>query len=419
MKKTGFTLAELLIVLGVIGIVAALIVPAASKLVPDQNKVLYLKVNDTISTTIDGLKNNSKLYPVCSNENIDCSTHPLFNNRIPLLAQISQANDSKFREKFKDKVKLCNLLAFSFGSLDNANCSSDKYTYSDSTFANNVSFITQDGMQWIVSPYEYSYDESSHKAKYQTDIWVDLNGNAGPNCIYSENCKNPDRFKFMVAADGTIVQADPKGIMYVDTRKSYLKNKADDSIDTYTIATALNDDIGKFTYKSCGEGEKQIPTECLKNAKPDNVEYKNPDDVLCGLIFNRYRQVHNDDSKTVEIILTYPAVSDLVYTPIIKIAGVGATPEVTGPSCTIPKGSKGCRIDDQLFFDKYLSTVHPNFIPKPRVFQVPSSRGGSNYYNLIAPQDYVLDKKFDYKYIYYGSGNAKEYVSLTFSHLLP
>lgn len=253
MKKNGFTLAELVVALGVIGIITALIIPAAHKLMPDNNKVLYLKAYDTISTTIDGLKNNSKLYPICSKDNIDCASHPLFSNRKPLLAPFNVAND----DRFEGKTKLCNLLAFSFDDLNNANCKSDRYTYDASTFGNNVSFVSKNGMQWIVSPYEYSYDASS--ARFQTDIWVDINGSAEPNCIYSDACQKPDRFKFMVAADGTIVQADPKGIAYSNTRKTFTKNKADETINAANIANTLEPNLASFTYSACGEVKEEEP----------------------------------------------------------------------------------------------------------------------------------------------------------------
>lgn len=273
MKKNGFTLAELVVALGVIGIITALIVPAAHKLMPDNNKVLYLKAYDTISTTIDGLKNNSKLYPICSKDNIDCASHPLFSNRKPLLAPFNAAND----DRFEGKTKLCNLLAFSFDDLNNANCKSDRYTYDASTFGNNVSFVSKNGMQWIVSPYEYSYDAS--RARFQTDIWVDINGSAEPNCIYSDACQKPDRFKFMVAADGTIVQADPKGIAYSNTRKTFTKNKADETINSTVIASTLSSTLASFTYGACGE---------VNFDDDDGIKYGLPPGLVCKRTTKHY-----------------------------------------------------------------------------------------------------------------------------------
>ena len=52
MKKTGFTLAELLITLGIIGVIVAILVPAVNNAMPDENKAMYLKTYDTLSDTI-------------------------------------------------------------------------------------------------------------------------------------------------------------------------------------------------------------------------------------------------------------------------------------------------------------------------------------------------------------------------------
>lgn len=57
MKKSGFTLAELVITLSIVGIAAALVAPALSNLVPDKNKVRVLKYHAMIGNTIDELYN--------------------------------------------------------------------------------------------------------------------------------------------------------------------------------------------------------------------------------------------------------------------------------------------------------------------------------------------------------------------------
>lgn len=418
MKKNGFTLAELVVALGVIGIITALIVPAAHKLMPDNNKVLYLKAYDTISTTIDGLKNNSKLYPICSKDNIDCASHPLFSNRKPLLAPFNAAND----DRFEGKTKLCNLLAFSFDDLNNANCKSDRYTYDASTFDNNVSFVSKNGMQWIVSPYEYSFDAAN--ANFQTDIWVDINGSAEPNCIYSANCQKPDRFKFMVAADGTIVQADPKGIAYSNTRKTFTKNKADETINSTVIASTLSSTLASFTYGACGDVTQEepggeIPWDCINSATEADIQYINNVSTLCGLIFNPYNQEHNASGKYVEITLRYPAETELTYTPIASITYgyYGRRREVKGPSCTIPKGSTGCRINDQAIIDAAISQNQYGeaVIPTIRVQDAASPRMQTGNYNvdktryLSEPYEAVTSPMVDAKY-FYGGGNPRDYV---------
>jgi len=53
MKKFGFTLAELVITLSIIGIVSALMAPAIKDLMPDKNKVQVIQFHTLLTNTID------------------------------------------------------------------------------------------------------------------------------------------------------------------------------------------------------------------------------------------------------------------------------------------------------------------------------------------------------------------------------
>lgn len=249
MKKQGFTLAEFLMTLGVIGVVAAFLIPAISNAMPDGNKALYLKTYDTLSEAIKSLATNSRIYTVCDNtNNVDCSANPLLNVQRPIMSPLNQD------ARYQGQAKLCNLLALSFGvNTDNTSCTADAYNYSDNTFKDNLSFITKNGMQWKVAQQVYSIADGN--AQYQTDIYVDVNGNKGNNCLYSNACQKPDIFKFMVAASGEVVPADPMGRKYLETRNSLLKNDTD--IDNTTILTSLEEyktGLRNFDYTSCPGG---------------------------------------------------------------------------------------------------------------------------------------------------------------------
>ena len=246
MKKQGFTLAEFLITLGVIGVIAAFLVPAINSAMPDGNKTLYLKTYDTLSETIKSLVSNSQIYTVCDNENnVNCSANPLLNVQPPLISPLKE------NAKYSGNVKLCNLLALSFGvNENNVSCASGEYSYADNTFKNNLSYITKNGMQWKVVQQVYSIADGN--AQYQTDIYVDVNGNKGNNCLYSNDCQKPDIFKFMVAASGEVVPADPMGRKYLETRNSLLKKDAE--IDNPAILASLEEyktGLRNFVYSPC------------------------------------------------------------------------------------------------------------------------------------------------------------------------
>lgn len=62
MKKTGFTLSELLITLTVIGVVSALVLPAVSGILPDKNKAKVIKYNAMINNAINEIFSDESVY---------------------------------------------------------------------------------------------------------------------------------------------------------------------------------------------------------------------------------------------------------------------------------------------------------------------------------------------------------------------
>ena len=236
MKKHGFTLAELLIVLGIAGVVAAVILPAINGLMPDKTKINYLKVYDELGKNIKALTSDSSIFPVLLKEgstDIDVSRYPLVNNSQPLKAPF------KDDTKYSGDNKLCNLLAHTFGA---DSCSTTSYP-------DKSSFTTSNGMEWWISQTKREVDTAENKISYQTDIYVDVDSSKkSSNCMYGEDgCKNPDRFKFLLAADGRLVPADPVGVHYINTRKNLLKKKFEAEGD---VLASLDDDLLNNNYHS-------------------------------------------------------------------------------------------------------------------------------------------------------------------------
>lgn len=246
--KKGYTLAELLLTVGIIGVVTAILLPISIKLKPDKTKTGYIRVHDSISTAVRDLASDSKLFLACDRINgtdISCLDHPLFST------ETSKTTSSGYNVP-SGRTKLCRLLADELGIQQGTlNCRDSYYNYADNTFANNVSFVTKKGESVIVTT-DKSY--SGGRGTYQTDIYFDVNGTAadkGPNCIYNaQSCPKPDRYKLMVSAAGDVVAADPIGELYLNTRKNW-KNKNLTPAAGASVKAALDNDLRSFVVPSC------------------------------------------------------------------------------------------------------------------------------------------------------------------------
>ena len=62
MKKSGFTLAEILIALTIVGVVAALVAPSLHNLLPNRDKVNFLRVYNGIATVAEEIIEDSDYY---------------------------------------------------------------------------------------------------------------------------------------------------------------------------------------------------------------------------------------------------------------------------------------------------------------------------------------------------------------------
>ena len=207
MKKNAYTLAEVLICLGVIGVLAAIILPLANKYKPDPIKAMYIKTYDSIVETVNAMASNVAIYPITSN-NYDYTKAPLYNTQTIEIAGSNYGGNS---------AKFCEIFALNFATTGNVSCSSTPITYSDDSSFSTPSFTTSQGIQFVIST---STDLATN---YQTDIYFDVNGDEkGDNCIYnSETCKKPDRFKLIVSGDGHVIAADPIGEAYLKTRMNW------------------------------------------------------------------------------------------------------------------------------------------------------------------------------------------------------
>lgn len=194
-KMRGFTLAEVMITLAVLGILASIMLPAVSRVRPNENKVMFKKAYYIAERTVSELVNDENLYPEGD------GTHVGLDN-------ISEVTYNG--EKFTGNDKFCKLFAEKVNTInDSVNCVSSS---SNPTASNIPSFTTTDGIAWYMPITDFSGD------KY---ITVDVNNEKKPNCSFANNtCINPDRFEIYIEPDGKMYVKGVKEKEYLSSNKS-------------------------------------------------------------------------------------------------------------------------------------------------------------------------------------------------------
>ena len=244
--KKAFTLAEILIALGIIGVVASLVTPAVVRLRPDNNKITYLKIYDTLSDSIRRLSSNNILFPACQ-DNIYCQKHPLINTsgRAMRNGYIIPEGNTKFCRLLAEEIT-----TYRQDTIEAACSNMEGYVYSDDSFLER-SMHTRRNQDYIITT---SLTKGA-QIEYQTDIYFDINGDKEPNCIYSEECREPDRFKLMVAADGTVIPADAAGQRYIIERKNLQKMPLEIAEGAVAVEDSLIDRLRRFAAVPCYEND--------------------------------------------------------------------------------------------------------------------------------------------------------------------
>lgn len=188
MKKFGFTLTEVVIALGIIGVVAAITAPILNSLIPDKDKIDVLKTYNIIRTINDDIKEDRTLWRETFNEDAAGWGH---------LANLEAEGD--YPHIFSEKI--------------------DFVEASISPSARGLEFDTTDGHHWVVEDYESNYGH----------IIVDFMNEKKDRCTYnSTNCTNPGQFRFQILAETlNTLPGDALTAAYIKNSQNLNDKKAD------------------------------------------------------------------------------------------------------------------------------------------------------------------------------------------------
>jgi len=203
--KHGFTLPEILITLTIVGIVAAIAMPALKGAKPNQEMIMLKKAYYLVSRTVGELINDEELYP-------DNEDHPELDGFANVSIQEQTGTEATYRNVsyggnsplYPSRLKFCGLFAARMNLVGSDRCSNITTFVGQNGRSVTGHFTTVDGMEWVMPITIFDTGMGI--------IQVDVNGNRkGFNCFEGNGCKEPDRFLIQVYKDGQIA-VPPNGI---------------------------------------------------------------------------------------------------------------------------------------------------------------------------------------------------------------
>ena len=220
-KLKGFTLTELMVAMGVIGILVAVVTPAIMKTRPNKNKMMIKKSFYTAEQIVSTLINDERLYPdmkeICDRGVVEgedptkvyCAFGFDYDNSVRYEGE-TYAGNTKFADLFVSRLNV---------------------KTEDET---NHIYYTTDGIKWDLSQTVGAWtkgQDTPGKFGNQTNaagvgkITVDVNGEEAPNCRESnENCSADDFDQYVIEILATgkmrIDPADAKAVDYATINTS-------------------------------------------------------------------------------------------------------------------------------------------------------------------------------------------------------
>ena len=208
MKKRGFTLAEILVTLGIIAVASAILAPAITNMRPDRYKFKVLDCYRLANEATEAMLSNPEIYyrqPIDSstptsaflsngmlNPNTQYGCNGLRCTLRPTLSQFNSTN-------YSGDCKYPNLMMAMLNLENVTQCTSS---------ITEASGMMQSQIEWHI----YVIPPASLNG-YQITIDLDHSSNSA-NCAYT-TCSNPDMFIFKVSPSGDISGIDKLTQVYL------------------------------------------------------------------------------------------------------------------------------------------------------------------------------------------------------------
>lgn len=202
-NKKGFTLAEILVAIGIIAVMAALMASAFNQAKPNKTKMLYLKGYDSLVEAVNLMTNDSTIYNSIyvtgtgsSQRTYNVENNPLLDLSIPLRTSLTTAHYAD-GDTLKFGKVLEELLNGSGGTANGT------VSYSFTTSPGNFS--------WTVRPLGRPLSTTTGASvNFNNQVSLSIDGG--------------DAFNFCVYSDGKIRTMDSAGQTFINSRKNIKSN---------------------------------------------------------------------------------------------------------------------------------------------------------------------------------------------------
>lgn len=236
MKKQAFTLAEVMIVMVTLGLLAAILIPVITKTKPDKTKIMFKKAYYVTERVVSELVNDETLY------NDSDADNPHFVDQggviidgVDLDTDASGAtNHDKFCLLFASKVNTIGTPACTAAKSKPTKSDAAADEINNTATLGSGNFMTTDGITWhlpttVAAGYTTVFTDPNDTPAPTTgtsrDILIDINGTsaktaASPNCTYNvTTCPNPDQFVIHIKYNGKITIDGVKEMEYLKDAK--------------------------------------------------------------------------------------------------------------------------------------------------------------------------------------------------------
>lgn len=227
-SKKGFTLAELMIVLAVLAVIAAVLMPTVFNSMPDENKLKFKKGYYTLKRTIDQMVNSDEYSgtegnfgKILTDDDNNC---PFEGGGTVDDPDCKAYFCIQFSEMLNSTATQCEVFKNSAGEVtqrfdtidisgeapgEDGTITPSKLDTKCSGFPNkeltDVNVATQDGIYWSLPQESFSGNSSTNQAKTLTNIYSKIPAYYAVICMDVDGYGGEEAFAFGIRRDGKVI----------------------------------------------------------------------------------------------------------------------------------------------------------------------------------------------------------------------